>query len=48
MASAAGALNEVVMFLAEGESLPSLTASGNSCALSFLHLLRLQQLFITN
>jgi hypothetical protein len=48
MASAAGAINEVVMFLVEGESLPALTASGNSSALSFVYLLRSQQLFVTN
>jgi hypothetical protein len=48
MASAAVALNEVVMFLVEGESLPALTASGNSCTLSFVHLLRSQHLFVTN
>lgn len=34
MASAVGALNEVVMFLVEGESLPALTASGLSAALN--------------
>jgi hypothetical protein len=44
MASAAGALSEVVMFLVQGESLPALTASGNNCALSLVHVLRSQQL----
>jgi hypothetical protein len=40
MASAAGALCEVVMFLVEGDSLPALTVSGNNCVLSFVHVLR--------